>query len=155
MMMTNEPDEATLWARERVDDSPEWSYTDVIEAYRAGQAAMQAKLDALGAENAGLREALRKAKEPEWFYDADGDMESALWSVLEVVESVLEWNCTPEDYCEPRMIEVATAKPLKSIWVVARAYTDEEKESRKSDDEYEILEFETEAEARAALDAAK
>jgi hypothetical protein len=63
-MMTNEPDEATLWARERTakDMPPVWArvmlagendnnreLTIRAEAHRAGQAAMQAKLDALAA----------------------------------------------------------------------------------------------------------
>jgi hypothetical protein len=105
---------------------------------------------ALVAEIERLRAALAKAQSPEWFYDADGDMNIALGCVAEVVEEVLEWG-EPEDFHKPRLIEVATATPLPPIWVVARAYTEEEKTEREDDEPYEIHEFATQAEARAAL----
>lgn len=126
--------------------NPYCSAHEALEALRAELAAAEAR-------EARLREEIAKLSWPEWFYDADGEMETADCSVEEVVESVLEWHCEPGDYHKPRLIEVATAKPLPSIWVIARAYTDEEK-NEHDDEPYDIREFSTEAEARAALQEA-
>lgn len=127
--------------------NPYCSAHEALEALRAQLAAAEAR-------EARLREEIAKLSRPEWFYDADGEMERADCSVGEVVESVLEWHREPGDYHKPRLIEVATAKPLPSIWVIARAYTDEEKNEHDDDEPYNIREFSTEAEARAALQEA-
>ena len=105
------------------------------------------------AEVARLRGEVERLQQPQWFYDANGDQESACFDVGEVVEGVIDWGFGNKDYHAPHLIEVSTARPLPSIWVVARAYTDAEKDARDDDEPYEIRKFATEAEAKAAYAA--
>lgn len=116
-----------------------WAYMQVVKA----NAAKRASLDEARAEIARLREALDKARQPTWFYDAN-EPETCLYSPEEVV-----------DFMDPKpgkhVFEVECATSLPSIWCAVEVLTDEQMDERETDDRFIIREFSTEAEARAAL----
>lgn len=92
---------------------------------------------------------LRKYVDPEWFYLA-GDMSSdrCWFSVHEVIDEDWLWDNRAEGFA---VVQIETATRCPDIWALVHFFTDEEKDARQSDDEYEIIEFATEAEAKAAL----
>ena len=107
------------------------------------------------AEVERLRKELAEAKRPKWFYNAHGDLERPDYSVGDVVSAYFDWTPPDVDPHAWAMIEVSTATSLDTIWVTARMRTDEEKEASGTDDDFELNEHATEAEARAALEGNK
>jgi len=110
---------------------------------------VKAKADAemLAEENTRLR----KYVDPEWFYLA-GDMSSdrCRFSVHEVIDEDWLWDNRAEGSA---VVQIETATRCPDIWALVHFFTNEEKDARQSDDEYEIVEFATEEEAQAALAA--
>lgn len=94
-----------------------------------------------GEELARLREELRKANEPQWFYNPD-DCEVCHYSPFEVI-----------DYIDPDksgVFEVSTGRPCASIWCAVRVNDDED-----ADERYTFTEHATEEAARQALESPK
>lgn len=102
------------------------------------------ELEILKQENAELREGLRKALMPQWFYHPDY-RESCLFDTYEVID----------DYYDPEpgkyVFEIECAKPLPSIWCAVHCLSEEDQEKMETDDRFIIEEFETEAEAKAKI----
>lgn len=111
--------------------------------------AAKEQAESLAEENARLR----KLVDPEWFYLA-GDMSSdrCRFSVAEVIDEDWLWDNRAEGTA---VVQIETATRCPDIWALVHFFTNEEKDARESDDEYEIIEFASEAEARAALAALK
>lgn len=105
------------------------------------------ELETLRKENAELREQLRKAMQPQWFYHPDY-YEYCRFDPSEVI-----------DDCDfgfgKHVVEVACAKPLPSIWCAVHVLTSIEKEQLKTDDDWLSVEFEAEAEALAYIGEVK
>jgi len=101
------------------------------------------ELEILKQENAELREGLRKALMPEWFYSADG-YEYAMFDPGEVVEY---HDFTPGKYA----IEIACARPLPSIYYAIHVLTDAERDELGTDEYYLMEEFQTMAEAEKKI----
>ncbi|MCA6254966.1 MAG: hypothetical protein IM665_07895 [Phenylobacterium sp.] len=155
------PDEALLWARERmatrcdedgfpdVAESYRRGYRDEslredFEAYRAGAAESADREEELEARVAELEAALAKANEPRWFYsDEEG---SPCHSLDEAIEGFCE-------YLEPgwHFVEVETARPCKTIRGVVHILTDDEVKARGDDEPWVFTPCATEAEARSML----
>lgn len=94
------------------------------------------ELEILKQENAELREWLRKALMPQWFYPADGGYEYAMFDPVEVVEY---HDFTPGKYA----IEIACARPLPSIYYAIHVLTDAERDELGTDDHFLMEEFPT------------
>jgi|APMI01.1.fsa_nt_gi hypothetical protein len=125
---------------------PEWTSNGSTETPLIPATALTAlteRVERLEGENARLREALDKARQPTWFYDIN-EPERCLYSPEEVV-----------DFMDPapgkHVFEVECATSLPSIWCMVEVLTDEQMDERETDDRFIIREFATEAEARAAL----
>lgn len=139
-----------------------------LEALHVREAAAKAELDLKATEAMTLRDRLAAAKadakrlaeenarlrkmlNPEWFYLA-GDMSSdrCRFSAWEVIDE--DW--APDHNEEgAAIVQIETATRCPDIWALVHFFTEEEKDARQSDDEYEIIEFASEAEAQAALAA--
>ena len=101
------------------------------------------ELEILKQENAELREGLRKALMPQWFYPAD-EYEYAMFGPGEVVEY---HDFTPGKYA----IEIACARPLPSIYYAIHVLTDAERDELGTDDHCLMEEFPTMAEAEKKI----
>ena len=108
-------------------------------AIEAGRSAGTHDHAALIAENKALREELRKAMTPSWFYHPDYT-EYCMWSPYEVVDE--QYDPEPGDH----VFEVECAKPLPSIWCAVRVTADEDADGR-----FTLTEHPTEDAARQAL----
>ena len=117
----------------------------VPSAARAVMLLMQERIAELEAEVARLRKQCR----PEWFYLA-GDMSSdrCRFSPHEVIDEDWLYDNRGEGSA---VVQIECATQCPDIWLAVRFFTDEEKDQRGSDDDYELTEHETEEEARAAL----
>ena len=105
----------------------------------------EAKLVKAREENERLTKALR----PEWFYLA-GDMSSdrCRFSPSEVIDEDWLWDNRAEG---SSVVQIECATPCPDIWVAVRFFTNEEKDERDLDDDYELTEHATEEAARACL----
>ena len=101
------------------------------------------ELDRLKQENEELREGLRKALTPQWFYSADG-YECAMFDPGEVVEY---HDFTPGKYA----IEIACARPLPSIYCAVHVLTDAERDELGTDEYCLMEELQTMAEAEKKI----
>lgn len=171
--MTYDPTEAAKLAEayaQEIADRSGWTkttdnYARIYQASLAGALVMASyceetfakaiverdrRLAELEAENARLREAAVKFA-PQWFYLA-GDMSSdkCRFAPSEVIDEDWLWENRAEGSA---VVQIETAAPCPDIWCVVRFFTEAEKDERGSDDEYEIVEFASEEEARAALAA--
>ncbi len=99
----------------------------------------------LEAEN----ERLRKALLPEWFYLGDDQSSDQCRDcVYEVIDEDFLWDNRREgEY----VVEITTALRGPTIWAHVKFFTDDEKDARQSDDDYELTEYDSEEAARAAL----
>ena len=101
------------------------------------------ELERLKQENAELREGLRKALMPQWFYSADG-YEYAMFDPVEVVEY---HDFTPGKYA----IEIACARHLPSIYYAIHVLTDAERDKLGTNERCLMEEFQTMAEAEKKI----
>jgi hypothetical protein len=101
------------------------------------------ELEGLKQENAELREGLRKALTPQWFYPADV-YERAMFDPGEVVEY---HDFAPGKYA----IEIACARPLPSIYYAVRVLTDAERDELGTDEYCLMEELPTMAEAEKKI----
>jgi len=107
------------------------------------------RIEALEAENARLREELRKAKQPHWFYFGDGcESDSCRDCIDECISEDFEWDNKPEG---DHVLLISGARPVADMWVALHYYTEAEKDARDSDDEYTYTVHDSEEAARAAL----
>lgn len=109
--------------------------------YAENMAGLRATIAQQGEELARMREELRKANEPQWFYNPD-DCEVCHYSPYEVI-----------DYIDPDrsgVFEVSTGRPCASIWCAVRVNDDED-----ADERYTFTEHATEEVARTALESPK
>lgn len=110
------------------------------------------EIERLRAEN----DRLQKMMEPKWFYPGpEYDSEGCYFSEGDVVQVVLDWDGRPG---EVRVIEIARATPLPSVWACAKVLTDEEKLAREDDGDFVFTLHDSEeaAEAKkAALEGEK
>lgn len=92
---------------------------------------------------------LRKFTQPEWFYLA-GDMSSdrCRFSVEEVIGEDWLWDNRAEGSA---VVQIETATLCPDIWAVVHFFTEEEKSARGDGETYEVAEYASEEEARAAL----
>lgn len=98
-------------------------------------------------------ERLRKLTRPQWFYYGDDcSSDQCRGSVHECIDEDFLWGNKAEG---SHVLEISTATNLPTIWALVHFFTDEEKDARNSDDDYEVTEFASEDEARAALKAAQ
>lgn len=146
-----------LWALDDEDDAarksevPDWDAAGIVALRNAAPAL----LDALDAANARLAELeaeiarLQTQYQPEWFYLA-GDMSSdkCRFAPSEVIDEDWLWDNRAEGSA---VVQIETAVRCPDIWCAVHFFTDEDKDARQSDDEYEITEHATEEEARAAI----
>jgi hypothetical protein len=114
-------------------------------------AALEAGCAGLVAENARLREALSRYEGPNagtWFYpDGDTSSDACCMDASEVLDERYF------DYDGPKtgVFPIERAAALPKIYAAVRAFTDEEKDARDSDDEYEATFHLSEDDARTAL----
>lgn len=110
------------------------------------------QLQALIEERDRLREEvqrLRKAAAPEWFYLGDDySSDQCRFDINEVIDEDYFWDTRMEG---DHVVEIATATSCPTIWAVVHCYTEAEKDELQTDDDYSVVEYATEAEARAAL----
>lgn len=98
-------------------------------------------------------ERLRKLARPQWFYYGDDcSSDQCRDSVHECIDEDFLWGNNAEG---SHVLEISTATNLPTIWALVRFFTEDEKNARDSDDDYEVTEFASEDEARAALKAAQ
>lgn len=101
-------------------------------------------------------ERLQKLVEPEWFYPGpEYESESCCFSADEVVQNELEWSGAVG---EVRVIEIARATSLPTVWACAKVLTDEERLAREDDEDFVFTLHDSKeaAEAeKAALDGEK
>lgn len=98
-------------------------------------------------------ERLRKLARPQWFYYGDDcSSDQCRDSVHECIDGDFLWGNNAEG---SHVLEISTATNLPTIWALVRFFTEDEKNARDSDDDYEVTEFASEDEARAALKAAQ
>lgn len=96
----------------------------------------------LNAEIARLREELRKANTPLWFYALDCE-DMCAFSVQEAIE----WHdLDPGDH----VVRISTARPCPDLWCAVRVTSDPDADQRHT-----FTEHATEQAARAALAKAK
>lgn len=161
--MTNTPKPEALASLVERLNNPGWSDCNhhlimeeaatTIETLSADLCAKIAQNSELAAERDALKAELaelHKSTAPEWFYLA-GDMSSdrCRFSPWEVIDEDWHWD-NPKRGSAVVQIETAVRRP--DIWCAIRFFTDEEKDARGSDDDYELTEHATEAEARATLE---
>ena len=133
------PDECSRVMAGECDDYDE---IQIIARHRENAVALQA-------ENARLREELKEAKNPHWFYYGDDcSYERCRFSVYECIDEDFLWDNSAEG---DHVLCISGARPVPDIWVALRFFTEEEKNARDSDDDYAFTEHATEEEARAAL----
>jgi len=101
------------------------------------------ELERLKQENTELREGLRKALMPQWFYPADG-CEYAMFGPGEVVEY---HDFAPGKYA----IEITCARHLPSIYYAIHVLTDAERDELGTDEHCLMEEFQTMAEAEKKI----
>ena len=110
------------------------------------------QLQALVEELDRLREEverLRKAASPEWFYLGDDcSSDQCRFGIYEVIDEDYFWDKRMEG---DHVVEIATATSCPTIWAAVHCYTEAEKDELQTDDDYSVVEYATEAEARAAL----
>lgn len=128
----------------QVDDGELLTIAYMDGSHRSTKA-HRAKIAELEAEVARLR----KQCGPEWFYLA-GDMSSDRCRVSphEVIDEDWLYDNRGEGSA---VVQIECATPCPDIWAAVRFFTNEEKDERASDDDYELTEHATEEEARAAL----
>lgn len=113
-------------------DSLVQAFARIIVETRADEAAK------CEAEIASLREELRKADEPYWYYPA-GDGESPSDCLYELIDYI--------DYAAGEyVLEVDTARPSRKIWCSVRVTEDAD-----ADERFTFTEHDSEEAARAAL----
>lgn len=110
-------------------------------------------LDAKDAEILSLRAKLAEAREkerrPQWFYFGDDcSSDQCRFGVHEIIDE--DFLCDHDGVGE-HVVKISTAGPCATIWAHVKFFTEKEKDARQSDDDYEITEYATEAEARARL----
>ena len=131
-------------ANNRVHDAP-MTAEHLIDDLTAALVEANAKLVRAREENKHLR----KLCQPSWFYLA-GDMSSdrCRFSPSEVIDEDWLWDNRGEGSA---VVQIECATPCPDMWIAVRFFTNEEKDARDSDDDYELTEHATEAEARATL----
>lgn len=119
---------------------------------RCGAKSCDAMIAALTAQAEEI-ERLRKLTRPQWFYYGDEcSSDQCRDSVHECIDEDFLWGNKAEG---SHVLEISTATNLPTIWALVRFFTEEEKNARDSDDDYEVTEFASEDEASAALKAAQ
>lgn len=94
-------------------------------------------------------ERLRKLVAPQWFYYGDEcSSDRCRDSIHECIDEDFLYDNRGEG---SHVLEIATATNLPTIWAVVHFFTDEEKDARQDDEDYEVTEFATKVEAEAFL----
>lgn len=94
-------------------------------------------------------ERLRKLVAPQWFYYGDEcSSDRCRDSIHECIDEDFLYDNRGEG---SHVLEIATATNLPTIWAAVHFFTDEEKDARQDDEDYEVTEFATKVEAEAFL----
>lgn len=146
-------------------EEPPYSPKDLAaaEAHRRGDYDAHASIQAFARFEQSIRttdaariaaleaelERLRKMAQPEWFYLAgDTSSDRCRFSPDEVIDEDWLWDNRAEG---STVVQIETATRCPDIWCAVKFFTNEEKDARGLDDDYELTEHATEEEARATL----
>lgn len=136
-----------------------WTLAKIREVMGVGEKPMMNELpgllshalEAQAAEIERLREALRKAKEPHWFYLGDDcSSDECRFGIDECISEDFEWDNKPEG---DHVLQISGARPVPDMWVALHYFSDAEKDERNDDEAYTYTVHATEDEAKAALEA--